>query len=98
MKIAVTYENGNVFQPFSKSNSNEKLNKIASHEPLVVNEKRKSQYVIIPNAVMFVGTNNPVEMTDTKSGLKRRLVDIQPSGNKLPQKQYEKCIKAIYNF
>lgn len=81
-----------------KVEENEKLNKIASHEPLVVNEKRKSQYVITPNAVMFVGTNNPVEMTDTKSGLKRRLVDIQPSGVKLPQKQYEKCIKAIYNF
>lgn len=77
---------------------NVKLNLLVSHEPLVINEKHAKKYTMKPNAVLFLGTNNPVQMTDSKTGLKRRLIDIQPTGNLLPEREYNKCLKQIYNF
>ena len=81
-----------------KIEENVKLNLLVSHEPLVINEKHKNKYTMKPNAVLFLGTNTPVQMTDSKTGLKRRLIDIQPTGNLLPEREYNKCMKQIMNF
>lgn len=81
-----------------KIEENVKLNLLVSHEPLVINEKHAKKYTMRPNAVLFLGTNNPVQMTDSKTGLKRRLIDIQPTGNLLPEREYNKCMKQITNF
>lgn len=81
-----------------KIEENVKLNLLVSHEPLVINEKHAKKYTMKPNAVLFLGTNNPVQMTDSKTGLKRRLIDIQPTGNLLPEREYNKCMKQIMNF
>lgn len=42
-----------------------------------------------------MGTNKPVKITDAKSGLIRRLVDVSPSGNKLGPKEYKTIMKQI---
>ena len=42
-----------------------------------------------------MGTNKPVKITDAKSGLIRRLIDVSPSGNKVPPKEYRTLIKQI---
>ena len=42
-----------------------------------------------------MGTNKPVKITDGKSGLIRRLIDVSPSGNKLSQKEYTTVVKQV---
>ena len=74
---------------------NTRLNSIASHEYLVVNEKHKSMYSARFNSVMFIGTNKPVRITDAKSGVIRRLIDISPSGRKLKRKHYDAVMNQI---
>ena len=44
-----------------------------------------------------MGTNKPVKITDGKSGLIRRLIDVSPSGNKLDPKEYKQIMSQI-NF
>lgn len=80
----------------SRIETNATINKIASHEELEVNEKYKSQYVIKPMCMMMLGTNKPVRITDAKSGIIRRLIDIEPSGRKIkPIRAYEALKKRI---
>ena len=80
----------------SRIETNATINKIASHEELEVNEKYKSQYVIKPMCMMMLGTNKPVRITDAKSGIIRRLIDIEPSGRKIkPIRRYEALNRQI---
>ena len=74
---------------------NTRLNSIASHENLIVNEKHKSTYTARFNSVMFIGTNKPVRITDAKSGVIRRLIDISPSGRKLKRMRYDAVMDQI---
>lgn len=62
---------------------------------MTVNEKFKSTYANKFNAFLFMGTNKPVKITDSKSGLLRRLIDVTPSGNKLDQREYSDCMDKI---
>lgn len=73
----------------SKIVDNTKFNSIVSHETMTINEKFKPAYDMRINAFMFMGTNSPVKITDAKSGIIRRLIDVQPTGNKLPPKKYQ---------
>ncbi len=73
----------------SRIEDNTKLNSIVSHEEMVVNEKRKSQYTARFNTFIFVGTNKPVTITDAKSGILRRLIDVKPSGKTVPFGRYQ---------
>ena len=80
----------------SRIETNATINKIASHEELEVNEKYKSQYVIKPMCMMMLGTNKPVKITDAKSGIIRRLIDIEPSGRKIkPIRKYDQLNRQI---
>ena len=78
-----------------KIDDNTRINTIASHEKLIVNEKHKSTYATKFNTTMFIGTNKPVRITDAKSGVIRRLIDIQPSGHLLRQIEYEAIMNQI---
>lgn len=42
-----------------------------------------------------MGTNKPVKITDGKSGLIRRLIDVTPSGEKLSTKEYRAAMKQV---
>lgn len=79
----------------SKIEDNTRLNSLVSHELMTVNEKFKSTYTNRFISFLFMGTNRPVKITDAKSGLLRRLIDVSPTGNKVPYHTYTKHIKNI---
>lgn len=79
----------------SRIEDNTRLNSLVSHEIMTVNEKFKSTYSNDFKCFLFMGTNKPVKITDAKSGLIRRLIDVTPSGNKLSTKEYRHAIKQI---
>lgn len=81
----------------SKIEDNTKLNSIISHEEMTMNEKYKPSYTSKINAFLFMGTNKPVKITDAKSGIIRRLIDVRPSGRKLPPRRYHALMEQI-NF
>jgi Family of unknown function (DUF5906) len=72
----------------SKIADNTRLNSIISHEPIVINEKYKASYSGELNALLFIGTNQSVQITDAKSGLIRRLIDVHPTGDRVPVSEY----------
>lgn len=79
----------------NKIEDNSLLNSIVSHEDIVVNEKFKAQYVARSNCMLFLGTNSPVKISDAKSGLIRRIIDVSPSGRKLDSDRYFALIERI---
>ena len=79
----------------SRIEDNTRLNSLVSHELMTVNEKFKSTYASRFKCFLFMGTNKPVKITDAKSGLIRRLIDVSPSGNKLSPKEYKAVMKQI---
>ena len=79
----------------SKIEDNTRLNSLVSHEVMIVNEKFKATYSTKFNAFLVMGTNNPVKITDSKSGLLRRLIDVSPTGDKLSSKEYKAVMKQI---
>ena len=79
----------------SKIEDNTRLNSVVSHEWMTVNEKHKSQYENRFICFLFMGTNKPVKITDGKSGILRRLIDVSPSGNKIPAREYKKLMKQV---
>ena len=79
----------------SRIEDNTRLNSLVSHELMTVNEKFKSTYANRFKCFLFMGTNKPVKITDAKSGLIRRLIDVSPSGNKLNPKEYKTIVKQV---
>lgn len=79
----------------SRIEDNTKLNSIVAHEEMTMNEKYRPSYTARSNAFLFMGTNKPVKITDAKSGIIRRLIDVRPSGNKVPNKRYHILISQI---
>lgn len=79
----------------SRIEDNTRLNSLVSHEEMIVNEKYAKGYANDFKAFLVMGTNKPVKITDAKSGLIRRLIDVTPSGNKLDVKEYRRIVKQI---
>lgn len=79
----------------SKIEDNTTLNSIVSHEIMQINEKYRPAYDAKINAFLLMGTNKPVKITDAQSGLIRRLIDIHPSGEKIPKKRYDQLMARI---
>lgn len=79
----------------SRIEDNTKLNSIVSHETMEINEKFKSKYTSKFNAFLFMGTNKPVKITEAKSGLIRRLIDVRPSGRKLIFSKYQQLMDGV---
>ena len=79
----------------SRIEDNTRLNSLVSHELMTVNEKFKSTYSNRFKAFLFMGTNKPVKITDAKSGLIRRLIDVSPTGEKLSAKEYKAAVKQV---
>lgn len=78
-----------------KIEDNTKFNALIAHESILVNEKNTQQYENSFRAFLFVGTNTPVKITDAKSGLIRRLIDISPTGEKFSYAKYRKLMDQI---
>lgn len=79
----------------SRIEDNTRINSLVSHESMTVNEKFKSAYENRFKCFLILGTNNPVRITNAKSGIVRRLIDVEPTGNKVPAKKYDELISQI---
>ena len=79
----------------SRIEDNTRLNSLVSHEKMTVNEKFKATYANSFKCFLFMGTNKPVKITDAKSGLIRRLIDVSPTGDKIPSREYKQLVKEI---
>jgi len=79
----------------SRIEDNTRINSIVSHEPIIINEKRKNRYEIKPNTFLLMATNQPVKITDSKSGIIRRLIDVSPTGEKIPVRRYNQLMKDV---
>jgi hypothetical protein len=79
----------------SRVEDNTIINSIVSHEPITINAKYRIPYTDRINAMLFVGTNQSVKITDAKSGLIRRLIDVHPTGDLLPPNEYEAAMLGI---
>lgn len=74
---------------------NTKMNTVVSHENMLMNEKFKSSYTSRLNTFLILGSNQPVKITDAKSGIIRRLIDISPSGRTIKKKHYLELMDQI---
>src|ERR1044072_8548535 len=79
----------------SRIDDNTLLNSIVSHEDIRLNEKYKPSYSGKVNALLFVGTNKPVKISDAKSGIIRRLIDIHPTGITISTNQYNTLMSRV---
>jgi energy-coupling factor transporter ATP-binding protein EcfA2 len=79
----------------SKLEDNTRLNSIVSHEQMMMNEKYKPSYTARSEALLFIGSNQPVRITDAKSGIIRRLIDIHPTGVRIPTRHYTTLLSQI---
>ena len=79
----------------SRIDTNTRFNSIVSHEMISINEKYKSSYPVRLDTMLFLGSNQPVKISDAKSGLIRRLIDIHPTGVTFPNKKYNALMNRI---
>lgn len=79
----------------SRIEDNTRLNSLVAHERMTVNEKFKSTYTSRFNSFLFMGTNKPVKITDAKSGLIRRLIDVSPTGETIDFDEYQRLVHDI---
>ena len=62
---------------------------------MTVNEKFQKTYTNSFQCLLFLATNEPVKITDAKSGLIRRLIDVVPTGDKIPVKEYNSLVEQV---
>lgn len=79
----------------SKCLDNTMLNSLISHEPLVVDKKYTNLYTQSFQTMIFAGSNYDCRITDSQSGMIRRLIDVEPSGRTVPFDRYNELLKQI---
>ena len=79
----------------SKIEDNSKFNSIISHEEIMINEKFKPSYMSRVDSFCFMGTNNPVKITNAKSGIIRRLIDVHPSNRLIDTARYHVLMSQV---
>jgi hypothetical protein len=79
----------------SKIEDNTRLNSLVSHELMPINEKFKAEFYTRAYAFLMLGTNEPVKITGSKSGIIRRLIDVHPSGRLIPNSEYHALMAQI---
>lgn len=79
----------------SKIEDNTVLNTIVSHEDVIINEKNQPTYSTRVKAFLFMGTNSPVKISDSRSGLIRRLIVVTSRGVKIPGPEYRELMDRV---
>lgn len=80
----------------SRIETNTRLNSIISNEVQLVNEKFKKPRSLRITTMLIMASNNPVKITDANSGIPRRLLDVSPSGRRLPITEYREVMDGVY--
>lgn len=79
----------------SNIQDNTKINSIVAHEDIPINEKFQTAYSMKIDTFLFMGTNKPVRITDSRSGLVRRVIDVHPTGNRIGADHYINLMNQI---
>jgi len=79
----------------SRLEDNTRLNSIISHENMTMNEKYKPSYSSRADAMLFLASNQPVKISDAKSGIIRRLIDIHPTEVRIPVRHYNTLMSQV---
>ena len=79
----------------SRIEDNARLNSLVSHEPMLINEKHRAQYNAKFHTMIFLGSNREVKITDARSGLLRRIIDIVPTGQTFSAQEYFQLMARI---
>lgn len=74
---------------------NSRFNSMISHEKMEINVKNQAMYTARILGMLFIGTNKPVHITDARSGIARRLIDVSPSGRLVSLDLYDKLMNDI---
>lgn len=80
----------------SRIETNTRLNSIVSNETQLVNEKFKKPRSMRITTTLIMASNSPVKITDANSGIPRRLLDVSPSGRRLPIDEYTSVMDGVY--
>ena len=80
----------------SRIETNTRLNSIVSNEVQLINEKFKKPRSLRITTTLIMASNNPVKITDANSGIPRRLLDVYPSGRRLPVNEYRSVMDRVY--
>lgn len=75
-----------------------RINEIVSHRVTQINEKNTKQYSIKPNAMLFLATNDLVDIHDTNMGIARRILDVYPTYRLLPVREYRRLVNQMMKF
>jgi hypothetical protein len=79
----------------SKIEDNTRLNSLVSHDMMTINVKYRSPFSMRPNAMVILGTNTPVKISNAKAGNTRRLIDIHPTGAKIEPARYHMLMEQV---
>lgn len=84
----------------SRIEDNTILNQVVSHDTLQIDQKYKDLFESSAQCMLFMGTNEPVKITNSKSGIIRRLIDVEPTGKTIsPESRYEDLVRQMdYNL
>lgn len=72
------------------------LNSVVSHATLPVNTKNKSIFDMRFQTAICVGTNTAIQISDAKSGLLRRVIDVIPTGKKHSYSEYRRLLEGMH--
>ena len=75
--------------------TNTRINSLVSHDMQRMNIKYQHTFPMRIHSLLFIATNTPVRITNSKSGLLRRLIDISPTGNKIASRRYNTLMKNV---
>ncbi len=75
----------------SRLEDNARLNSVIAHESMVMNEKYKPSYTSQVDAMLFIGSNQPVKISDAKSG-------INQTSDRYPPYWSKDSHEALYNI
>lgn len=81
----------------SRIETNTRLNSIVSNEVQLINEKFKKPRSLRITTTLIMASNSPVKITDANSGIPRRLLDVTPSGRRLPINEYRGVVDGVYH-
>ena len=72
-----------------------RMNQIISHDRTLVNEKFKAPYAMRVTTMLFMASNDHLDINSSRSGLMRRIILIKPSGRTLPRAEYDELRRRI---
>lgn len=81
----------------SKANENTILNQLISNDPMEANPKYGKTLDVEQTGMLFLATNKYINMSDAKSGLRRRIIIVKPKGNTIEYDHYVKLKRQINN-